>query len=202
MARFVHTADLHLDSPLRSLALRDPELAGLIGGATRTALGRIVDLCIAERVDALLIAGDLYDREMRSMKTAAFLAAEMRRLDAAGVRVVMIRGNHDAGSQITARLDLPGNVDVLDAHGGTVEIPEAGLAVHGLSLPNRPVPESLLPRYPAPVPGLVNVGLMHTSLGGAAGHDDYAPCSVAELAAHGYDYWALGHVHARTVHSE
>ena len=84
--RFVHTADIHLDSPLRTLALREPELAGLIGGATRKAFMGVVDLCLAEQVDALLISGDLYDGEQTSMKTARFLADQLGRLHGPGLR--------------------------------------------------------------------------------------------------------------------
>jgi exonuclease SbcD len=98
--RFVHAADIHLDSPLRSLALRDPALGELIGNATRRAFVAIVDLCLEEKVDALLIAGDLYDGDQTSMKTARFLSDQIRRLDQAGVRTFMIRGNHDALSKI------------------------------------------------------------------------------------------------------
>ncbi len=105
--RFVHAADIHLDSPLKSLALRDPDLAALIGDATRQAFVRIVDLCLDERVDALLLAGDLYDGDQTSMKTARFLAEQLRRLDAAGIRTFVIRGNHDALSKITRELALP-----------------------------------------------------------------------------------------------
>ena len=97
--RFVHTADIHLDSPLKSLSLRDPEIAQLIGNATRQSFAKIIDLCLDEAVDALMIAGDLYDRDLHSMKTAAFITSEMRRLDAAGIKVFLIRGNHDAGSR-------------------------------------------------------------------------------------------------------
>lgn len=84
--RFVHTADIHLDSPLRSLALRDGDLAELIGGATRQAFERTIDLCLDERVDALMIADDLYDGDQTSMKTALFPAAQLQRLDEAGIR--------------------------------------------------------------------------------------------------------------------
>ena len=69
--RFVHTADIHLDSPLKSLALRHPKLGELIGNATRQAFVRIVDLCLEEQVDAMLLAGDLYDDKQTSMKTAS-----------------------------------------------------------------------------------------------------------------------------------
>jgi len=71
--RFVHAADIHLDSPLRSLALRDRELADFIGNASRQVFARIIDLCLEERVQALLLAGDLYDGDQTSMKTARFL---------------------------------------------------------------------------------------------------------------------------------
>lgn len=91
--RFIHAADIHLDSPLRSLALRDANLAEVVGNATRKAFTRIIDLCLEEEVDALLIAGDLYDRDQTSMKTARFLAEQFHRLDQAGIRTFIIRGN-------------------------------------------------------------------------------------------------------------
>src|SRR5215203_393097 len=98
--RFIHTADIHLDSPLRSLALRNPDLAELVGDASRQALVAIVDLCLEEQVDALVIAGDLYDGEQTSMKTARFLGSQLERLHRAGIGVFKIRGNHDAMSKI------------------------------------------------------------------------------------------------------
>ncbi len=202
MFRFIHTADLHLDAPLKSLALKDEDLSDLVGNATRRALEHIVDLCLEEDVDALLVAGDLYDGDMRSMKTAAFLVSQMERLDQAGVVVFMIRGNHDAESVLTRELEFPKNVHVFSGHGGTIELSEKGVAVHGVSFAKPQASESLLPKYKPPVPGVFNIGILHTSLAGAAGHDTYAPCSVNDLRSHGFDYWALGHVHIRHVHSE
>lgn len=198
--RFVHTADLHLDSPLKSLASRDPALADAVATASRTALARTVDLCLDEAVDALLIAGDLYDSTQRSMHTAAALTREMRRLHEADVPVCLIQGNHDAGSQITRELALPPNVLTFTGRGGTHLIGGSRAAVHGVSFARPKVPESLLPKFPGPVPDCWNVGLLHTSLAGAEGHDDYAPCALEELVNFGYDYWALGHVHKRRVH--
>lgn len=200
--RFVHTADIHLDSPLRSLSLRNPQLAALIGDSTRQALIRIVDLCLEEQVDALIIAGDLYDGEQTSMKTARFLATQLARLSEAGIAVYKIRGNHDALSKITQELVLPEGVKVF---GGRAEIvlKNAGgldIAIHGLSFAKPQAPESLLPKYRMPEPDVVNIGIMHTSVGGAAGHDLYAPTSAADLHAAGFDYWALGHIHKRSQH--
>jgi len=160
-------------------------------------------MCLAEQVDALLIAGDLYDGDQTSMKTARFLASELGRLAKAGIRTFIIRGNHDALSKVTRELVLP---DLVKLFGGRAEhvliergAGEKPVAIHGLSFANPTAPESLLPKYRQAVPDAINIGIMHTSLGGAPGHDPYAPCSPAELQATGFDYWALGHIHKRAV---
>jgi DNA repair exonuclease SbcCD nuclease subunit len=59
--------------------------------------------------------------------------------------------------------------------------------------------ESPVPLYPSPVAGALNIGVLHTSAAGHAQHATYAPCAVDELVRKGYDYWALGHVHAHEV---
>ena len=197
--RFIHTADIHLDSPLRSLAMRNGDLADLIGDATRQSLVSIVDLCVDEQVDALIIAGDLYDGDQTSMKTARFLASQMQRLHEAGIATFVIRGNHDALSRITQELVLPPSVTVFQGRADTVELSKGGLniEVHGLSFAKPQAPESLLEKYRRPSPDTVNIGIMHTSVAGAPGHDLYAPCKAADLHGWGYNYWALGHIHAR-----
>jgi exonuclease SbcD len=201
--RFVHTADIHLDSPLRSLALRNPDLADLIGDASRQALIAIVDLCLEEQVDALVIAGDLYDGDQTSMKTARFLASQLERLHRAAIRTLRIGGNHDAMSKIAKELVMPDTVKVFGGHAEAVEITKDGLpvAIHGLSFAKPQAPESLLPKFRRPVTGAVNIGIMHTSLAGSVGHDVYAPCNVLDLHAAGFDYWALGHIHQRSEYS-
>ena len=201
--RFVHAADIHLDSPLRSLALRDQALADLIGNATRRAFVGIVDLCLDEQVDALLLSGDLYDGEQTSMKTARFLADQTHRLHEAGVRVFVIRGNHDALSKITRELTLPDSVTIFGGRASAVAL-ERGrgavpVTIHGISFAQPHAPESLLARFRPPVADTLNIGLLHTSLGGADGHDPYAPCEMADLQRAGFRYWALGHIHRRST---
>lgn len=201
--KFIHTADIHLDSPLRSLALRNNDLAELIGDATRQTLVTIVDVCIDEQVDALIVAGDLYDGDQTSMKTARFLASQMQRLHEAGIATFIIRGNHDALSRITQELILPPSVTVFGSRSHSVDIAKGDLAlsIHGLSFAKPHAPESLLEKYHRPTPDAVNIGIMHTSLAGAPGHDLYAPCKVSDLHGWGFDYWALGHIHTRTQHA-
>ncbi|MEO4002115.1 DNA repair exonuclease [Mesorhizobium sp. CAU 1732] len=201
--RFVHAADIHLDSPLRSLALRHTDLAELIGNATRQAFVRTIDLCLDEQVDALVIAGDLYDGDQTSMKTARFLAEQLRRLDQAGIRVFIIRGNHDALSRITKELVLPDSVKVFGGRAEAIAIDRAPgrvpVVIHGLSFAQPHAPENLLGRFRPVVDGAINIGILHTSLGGSRDHDLYAPCSLFDLQATGFHYWALGHVHKRST---
>lgn len=198
--RFVHCADIHLDSPLRSLSLRNEELGEMIGNATRQAFVAIIDLCLAERVDALIIAGDLYDGDQTSMKTARFLADQMDRLHEAGITTYKIRGNHDAMSRITSQLVLPQSVKIFGGRADPVMIRNNGLDVmiQGISFANAQSDESLLPKYRAADPSAFNIGIMHTSLNGADGHDVYAPCKLTDLQEFGLDYWALGHIHQRS----
>ena len=198
--RFIHTADLHLDSPLRSLALKNEALADLLHSASRTALEKIVSQALERRVDALVIAGDLFDGEVRSVKSAAFCASQFRRLGEADIPVCLIRGNHDAESTISNAVPMPDNVHSLNQRSCTRVF--NGVAIHGIGFTRKHVPDSLLPRYPLPRDDCLNIGIMHTSLNGSAGHDLYAPCSVAELAEFGYEYWALGHIHKRQVWHE
>jgi len=201
MFRFIHTADVHLDSPLRSLALKNDDAAKIVANATRQSFINTVDLCISEDVDALLIAGDLYDGKLRSMKTAAFFASQMRKLTQKGIRVFIIRGNHDAESKITPELQLPEGVHVFPSRGNdtTILLEDKGVALHGVSFAKPQAPESLLPKYPAAKDGFLNIGLLHTSLAGSPEHDVYAPCSEQDLLEQGYDYWALGHIHKSMV---
>jgi len=197
--RFIHTADVHLDSPLRSLALKDQGIAELVSNATRETFVRIVDLCISEEVDALLIAGDLFDGELHSMKTAAFFSKEMRRLTNAHIKAYLLRGNHDALSKLTRHLQLPDGVFVFPGKPTSFELKENNAILHALSFAKPKVPDSLVPKYPAPVEGAINIGLLHTSLAGSGAHDTYSPCSLDDLETQGYDYWALGHIHKRQI---
>jgi exonuclease SbcD len=201
--RFIHAADIHLDSPLRSLALRDPRLAEFIGNASRLVFTRIIDLCLEEQVQALLLAGDLYDGDQTSMKTARFLGEQLGRLDAAGIQVFIIRGNHDALSRITKELIFPKNVGLFGGRAEAIEVERARgerpIVMHGLSFAKPQAAESLLAKYRPPVDGAINIGLMHTSLGGSPPHDVYAPCSTSDLLDSGFRYWALGHIHKRAT---
>jgi hypothetical protein len=198
--KLVHAADIHLDSPMHGLAAYDGAPVDELRLAARRAFGALVDLCLDERADVLTIGGDLYDGDWHDYATGAFFAREAARLAEAGIPVVLVTGNHDAASRITKSLRLPESVHVLPVDApGTVLLEELGLAVHGQGYATPAVSADLSLAYPAPVSGLVNVGLLHTSADGKLGHEPYAPSRVERLAERGYDFWGLGHIHERAL---
>jgi DNA repair exonuclease SbcCD nuclease subunit len=198
--KFVHAADLHIDSPLRGLDRYEGAPAARLRAATRRALENLVALCIEERAAFLLLAGDVFDGTWKDFSTGLFFAAQMTRLREASIPVVIVRGNHDAASSITKSLRLPDNVHELSSKKPvTFELAAAGVAIHGQSFPQRATTDDLAARYPDAVRGTFNIGLLHTCVEGREGHDSYAPTSLETMRAKGYDYWALGHVHAREV---
>ena len=198
--KLVHAADIHLDSPLRGLVRYEGAPVERIRGATRRALENLVALCEQEQAALLLIAGDLFDGDWRDYSTGLFFVAQMARLRQAGTRVVLLRGNHDAESQIARSLRLPDNVrELATRKAESVLYEELGVAVHGRGFPTRKVSDDIAAGYPSPLSGMLNIGLLHTSLNGRPGHENYAPTTLDVLRGKGYDYWALGHVHAREV---
>jgi DNA repair exonuclease SbcCD nuclease subunit len=205
MPRFLHAADLHLDSPLRRLELHDEAPVSEIRAATRRALENLVDTAIEYAVDFVVIAGDLYDGDWRDQQTGLCFANQAARLIAAGIPLYVIHGNHDAASVITRSITLPRNPDgsaiTLGSRSAeSVRLEQAGVAIHGRSFGRRSETENFALGYPAPDHDMFNVGLLHTSLTGAEGHDSYAPCTPQQLCDLGYQYWALGHIHQRGEH--
>lgn len=201
--RFIHAADIHLDSPLRGLEADHDAPAQLIRNATRRALGNLVDLALAEDVAFVLIAGDVYDGDWPDYATGLFFMNQAVRLTKAGKPIFVIRGNHDAANIMTKSLRPCDDMTIFGAdRPSTARLDRLGVAIHGQSFADAAVTENLARSYPPPIAGMFNIGLLHTSADGRPGHAAYAPCQAAQLRAHNYDYWALGHVHTREVLSE
>ena len=197
MFRWLHAADLHLDSPLRGLEQYEGAPVEALRGATRRALENLVRLAIAERVAFVVIAGDVYDGDWQDFNTGLFFDRQMRCLRDARIPVYVIRGNHDAQNRMTKTLRLPDNVRYLaNDRPETVEVAGAGVLLHGQGFEKAAVTADLSQGYPQAVKGHCNIGLLHTCATGRDGHEPYAPCNVGDLSAKGYDYWALGHIHA------
>lgn len=203
--KILHAADIHLDSPLQKLDSYEHAPVDQIRGASRRALENMVNLALEESVDLVVIAGDLYDGDWNDQNTGLFFVGEASKLVNAGIPLVVIRGNHDAENLMTSSLPLPENPDgsdiMMSADKVDLRVFESiGLAVHGRSFQHRREMDNLALAYPKPLGGMFNLGLLHTSLTGAEGHDPYAPCTPKQLADKHYDYWALGHIHQRGEH--
>jgi DNA repair protein SbcD/Mre11 len=202
MPRFLHAADLHLDSPLQRLESYEGAPVEEIRSATRVALRNLVDLAMDQQVDLVVIAGDLYDGDWRDHNTGLFFVQQISRLTRENIPVLAISGNHDAANQMTRSLPLPKNPDgsaimLSSQQAESRRFESLGIAVHGRSFRTRAEMDNLAIDYPAADGGMFNIGLLHTSLTGAEGHEPYAPCTPQQLAEKHYDYWALGHIHTR-----
>jgi DNA repair exonuclease SbcCD nuclease subunit len=194
--KFIHAADLHLGSPFRGLALKEPEVARRFAEASRTAFSDLVSGGIEEGVDFMVIAGDIYDGDWRDNSIGLFFNRELGRLERAGIEVFLLRGNHDAESVVTRSVSLPQSARQFSTKvPETFRIERLQVALHGQGFAERAVTDNLVTKYPDHVPGWFNIGVLHTALTGRPPHDTYAPCSAGHLRARGYEYWALGHVH-------
>ena len=198
VVQFIHAADIHLDSPLSGLERYEGAPIEEIRMAPRQAFANLVDYAIDEGIAFLLIAGDLYDGDWKDYSTGLFFSRQMARLHKAGILVFITAGNHDAASTITRNLNLPENVTLFSSRKPeSIILDDLKIAVHGQSYKTKALADNLASGYPLATSDYFNIGLLHTILNGREGHDNYAPCSEADLQNKGYDYWALGHVHNR-----
>lgn len=200
LMKFIHCADVHLDTPLQGLAQYPGAPASEIRNATRRAFEKVLDTALTEKVDFFIIAGDLYDTGLKSFESALFFNKQMTRLKDAGIDVYLIYGNHDAASKLIKQLRPPRNVHIFRASEPQTFSNEAlRVAIHGQSFATPEITEDLATNYPQPVSGFFNIGVLHTNLTGISEHANYAPCSFETLKNKGYQYWALGHVHNRQI---
>ena len=203
MFKFIHAADVHLDSPLRGLSRYESAPAESIRDACRRAFENLVDLAIEEKVSFVLLAGDLYDGDWKDYSTGIFLSQQMGRLGQYNISVFTVAGNHDAANRMTKALDSPTNMTILSSRKvETIKIDDLAVAIHGRSFGTQHIDENLAAGFTAAEKGMFNIGLLHTSLDGREGHEVYAPCSIDDLRSKGYQYWALGHIHKQEFVSD
>lgn len=206
--RFLHAADLHLDTPFSGMSGVPDRLRGLLRESTFAAFDRLVRLAIEEAVDFVVISGDIYDASDSSLRAQLRLREGWDKLGEYGIPVYLIRGNHDPLSGRKLRLGLPGHVTEFGPQAENVTAVrrsdgEPVAVLTGISYPTPAVHDNLALRYRRePGSALYHIGLLHGNVDGQEGHDAYAPCSLRDLQASGYDYWALGHIHKRQILSE
>jgi DNA repair exonuclease SbcCD nuclease subunit len=202
--RFIHAADLHLDSPFKGLQDAPDEVWTALRDSTFRALRHLTETALAAKADFVVLSGDLYDASDRSLRAQLALQREWRVLSDAGVGVFVIHGNHDPLSGAKANLDLPETVRIFgsgEPEGWPAYRKDGELAayVYGLSYGTRAVSDNVALRYRPHAEAPFHVALLHGNVDGDPSHDPYAPCKLSELAGAGFDYWALGHIHQRKV---
>ncbi|MGO1060601.1 metallophosphoesterase family protein [Planococcus sp. FY231025] len=200
--RFIHTADLHLGSPFTGMRGLQKEQWKRLKDSTLLAFDRLVDYALEQRPDFLLVAGDIYDGENRSLRAQHRFQTGMQRLADEGIPVLISHGNHDHLSGKWTRFELPSNVHVFGAEvtQKTLTVRGMDVAISGFSYGERHVKESKVKEYPpAENRDAFYIGMLHGSLEGETAHAVYAPFSKNQLLEKNYDYWALGHIHQRQV---
>ncbi|MFS0782983.1 metallophosphoesterase family protein [Bacillus sp. 1P06AnD] len=197
--KFIHSADLHLDSPFAGLKMIPPSILEKMKEAVFLSFQRIVELAISKNVDFLLLAGDLYDGANRNLRTQVRFRKEMERLQAKGIEVYIIHGNHDHLGGDWVDMKQPGNVHIFSEQFGVEVFVKNNAKVHlyGYSYPTRHVKERIIQQYRKEEGADYHIGLLHGNLQGQTEHGQYAPFTLEELQNLHFDYWALGHIHKR-----
>ena len=198
--RFIHTADLHLGSPFTGMKGLKKEQWQLMKESTFVAFGRLIDYAITERPDFILIVGDIYDGEERSIRAQHRFQQGMERLANAGIPVVLGYGNHDHLSGQWTRFELPDNVHVFDetVSQKRLKTQNGEVIITGFSYGERHIKEPVIKQFPpAEQAGVLHIGMLHGSMDGETAHAVYAPFTKQQLLEKNYDYWALGHIHMR-----
>ncbi|BBH19366.1 exonuclease SbcCD subunit D [Paenibacillus baekrokdamisoli] len=202
--RFIHAADLHVDSPFRGLAEAPSYVQNALMSSTFEAVHNLVQTAITAEVDFVVIAGDLYDSADRSLRAQLALQREWQKLHTHGVQLFVIHGNHDHLAGNRANLNWPDSVvtfgsERMESMPAYRKDGQLAAYIYGMSYGARAVTHNLAASYKPNSEGLYQIALLHGNVDGSAEHDPYAPCTLSELVGAGFDYWALGHIHTRSI---
>lgn len=200
--RFFHVADLHLDSPFKGVTSMPEHQLKMLRNSTFEAFQTLIQTAVLEKPDFVLIVGDIYDGEDRSLRAQHKFQHGMETLNKHQIPVFLCHGNHDHLGGKWTRFQLPSNVHVFQKKTEKVHIRirQHDVYISGFSYKERHVKESMMPSYEeAAHTDALHIGMLHGSLAGDPTHDVYAPFTKAELISKNYDYWALGHIHKRQV---
>jgi DNA repair protein SbcD/Mre11 len=199
---FIHAADLHLDSPMVGLRYLPHPIFSRLRESTFEALKKVTRAAIENKVDFVILAGDLFDGEDRSLRAQSRLRNEMLKLGEKGIPVYVIHGNHDHLSGSWVQLDLPANVHIFTSEVESKTLATKGGALvhlYGFSYPKRHVWDRKIDDYMKHDGADFHIGILHGNEGSQSEHGNYAPFTVNDLVEKQFDYWALGHIHKRSV---
>lgn len=201
--KFIHAADLHIESPYKGIGAFNSELAKALIRSGYDAFHRLIQLCIDQEIDFLLISGDSFDSETGSLGAQYQFIKGMDRLQTAKINVYVICGNHDPLTSWPKHLKLPENVFLFPANKVTrVEYQKEGrnlAQIYGVSFETKEEYKDFSVDFQCKDSSVFSIGLLHGTISGNQEHIPYCPFELANLRASGIDYWALGHIHKREV---
>lgn len=200
MVKFLHCADLHLDSPFASKRYLNPTILKDVENSAYKSFENIIDLALREEVDFVIISGDLFDQHNRTLKAEVFLKSQFERLQKEQIFVYIVHGNHDPLSD-EIKTKWPENVTVFSNQVETYQaITKTGETVHlhGFSYEKRESYENKIDAYPTNENrNVVHIGVLHGTYSKSEASDRYTEFRLGDLNAKLYHYWALGHIHLR-----
>lgn len=200
--KFIHGADIHLDSPMVGLQTLPENIFKQLQESTFKAFRNLIDAAILHEVDFVILAGDIFDNEDRSVRAQVFLRKQLERLEEKGIPAYIVHGNHDHLGGNWNEIVYPSNVHIF---GETVEVKEIVLNnnvvvhLHGFSYRERHVLERQVRNYQKKTGADYHIGILHGNMEGNSEHGNYAPFQLKELLEKEFDYWALGHIHKRSI---
>jgi len=201
--KFVHTADLHLDSPFGGISEVDEHVGERLREATFETFDRIINLCLEHDVAFLLVAGDVYDGKDRSLRAQLRFRDGLIKLSKAGISTFVVHGNHDPLDSRIATIQWPEQAHVFEGNRVTyapvIHKNKIIAHVYGISYPTQDVQRNLAKEFRRQKDSPFAIGLLHCNVGRNPGHEPYAPCTIEDLISAGMDYWALGHIHKHAV---
>ena len=192
--KFIHTADLHIDQPFSGIHSDHAEIRELLKTSNQQVLSNIIDQCIENKVDFLLVVGDTFHQPQPSIHTQKMVMDQFERLNQEGIKVVMSFGNHDYYSEQRYWFDWPENVILYtkeEVQTKTIHLKNGdSVAISGFSYENKWINTSKVEEYPKRETGTTyHIGFYHGDT-----TENYAPFNYQELPV-SYEYWALGHIH-------
>jgi exonuclease SbcD len=202
--KFIHTADLHLDTPFKGLSNLNADLANKLKDATFKSFKRIIDLCIERKVDFLIISGDIFDSENKSLRAQKEFISEITRLSNQGIHTYFNCGNHDLLNSWLDILQLPDNVYRFGCDNvESITYTKNGSSIadiYGISFEKKEVRKNTAAKYKLnDNPSPISIAVHHGTIGKAGIHENYAPFKIEDIINQKFDYWALGHIHTRQV---
>lgn len=206
--KFLHIADVHLDSPFLGLSFLPSELFCQIKNAIQLSFEKAVNFAIDNDVDLVLLAGDTFDSIHPTPQSKIFFANQIKRLVYRQIQVVMVLGNHDYSQIDDLLLNESPYFKIIGSNEQIEQVDfmtksQYKYRVVGFSYQHNHITEDIIAKYPPKSTSIYTIGLAHAGMKqSSVDQNNYAPFTLNEVKDLNYDYFALGHIHLRQVLSQ